>query len=147
MNWAVCEIWACPGAGLIRAARLTLKRLVERSGMVDMAMEDLALDRAYSALSDPTRRKLLVALRAGEARITDLAGPLPISFAAVARHVAVLETAGLVTRDIRGRDHWLTFRPEGLSPAEQWIHDQAAFWSRRADALEARLRASRPEHD
>jgi DNA-binding transcriptional ArsR family regulator len=112
-----------------------------------MIGEDLVLDRAYSALADPTRRSLLVALRAGEARITDLAGPLPISFAAVARHVAVLEKAGLVTRDVRGRDHWLTLRPDGLSPAERWIHDQAAFWSRRADALEARLRAGRSEHD
>jgi DNA-binding transcriptional ArsR family regulator len=110
--------------------------------MADMVAEDPVLDRAYSALADPTRRGLLVALRAGEARITDLAGPLPISFAAVARHVAVLETAGLLTRDVRGRDHWLTFRAEGLSPAERWIHDQAAFWSRLADALEARLRCS-----
>ena len=112
-----------------------------------MIGEDLVLDRAYSALADPTRRGLLVTLRVGEARITDLAGPLPMTFAAVARHVAVLEKAGLVTRDVRGRDHWLTFRPDGLSPAERWIHDQAAFWSRRADALEARLRAGRSEHD
>jgi DNA-binding transcriptional ArsR family regulator len=115
--------------------------------MVSMPIEDLVLDRTYSALSDPTRRKLLMALRAGEARITDLARPLPMSFAAVARHVAVLETAGLVTRDVRGRDHWLTLRPEGLSPAERWIHDQAAFWFRRADALEARLRSSGSGHD
>ncbi|HET7017099.1 MAG TPA: metalloregulator ArsR/SmtB family transcription factor [Streptosporangiaceae bacterium] len=114
--------------------------------MIIVLTEEHSLDRAYAALADPTRRGMLVALRDGEARISDLARPLPISFAAVARHVGVLETAGLVTRDIRGRDHWLTLRPEGLSPAGQWIQDQTAFWSRRADALEARLRATKSEN-
>jgi DNA-binding transcriptional ArsR family regulator len=83
------------------------------------------LDRAYAALADPTRRALLVALRDGPARITDLATPLPISFAAVARHVTVLESAGLVVRQVRGREHWLT--------------EQTSFWSARVDALAARL--------
>jgi len=61
------------------------------------------LDRAYAALADPTRRALLVALRAGDARITDLAAPLPMTFAGVSRHVGVLESAGLVHRSVRGR--------------------------------------------
>jgi hypothetical protein len=51
-----------------------------------------------------------------------------------------------VTRDIRGRDHWLSLRPEGLSGAEQWIHEQTAFWARRVDALEARLRATESDN-
>lgn len=97
------------------------------------------LDRAYGALADPTRRALLAALGNGPARITDLAKPLPISFAAVARHVRVLELAGLVDRDVRGREHWLSIRSDGLRPARDWIAEQTAFWSRRTDALEARL--------
>jgi DNA-binding transcriptional ArsR family regulator len=107
--------------------------------MVNTIVEDQRLDRTYAALADPTRRAMLVALRAGDARITDLAAPLPMSFAGVARHVAVLETAGLITREVNGREHWLSLRPGGLSCAEQWIGDQTAFWSRRADGLEARL--------
>ncbi len=103
-------------------------------------VEDPALDRAYAALADPTRRALLVALRAGEARITDLAAPLPMTFAGVSRHVGVLEAAGLVQREIRGREHWLSLRPEAFSPAERWISEQTAFWAGRADALAARLR-------
>ncbi|MHA0285274.1 ArsR/SmtB family transcription factor [Mycobacterium sp. C3-094] len=103
-------------------------------------VEDL-LDRAYAALADPTRRQLLEALRHGDARITDLAAPLPMSFAGVSRHVAVLESAGLVRREIRGREHWLSLDPDGLSPARQWIDEQAEFWSARADALSERLRA------
>jgi DNA-binding transcriptional ArsR family regulator len=107
--------------------------------MVNSLVEDEALDRAYAALSDTTRRGILMALRTGNARISDLARPLPISFAAVSRHVAVLEAAGLVARDVQGREHWLSLRPEGLSAAERWIHEQREFWSRRADALDDRL--------
>ena len=102
-------------------------------------LEDQALDRTYAALADPTRRALLVALRSGDARITDLAAPLPMTFAGVSRHIGVLESAGLVRRAVRGREHWLSIRPEGLSAAEGWIREQTAFWSQRADALAARL--------
>src|ERR1700737_4789505 len=102
-------------------------------------IEDSLLDQAYAALADPTRRGMLVALRDGPARITDLAAPLPISFAAVARHVGVLESAGLIDREVRGRDHWLTVRSAGWQPSEEWIAEQVSFWSLRADALAARL--------
>jgi DNA-binding transcriptional ArsR family regulator len=102
-------------------------------------LEDQVLDRTYAALADPTRRALLTALRGGEARITDLAEPLPMTFAGVARHVRVLEAAGLVRREVRGREHWLSVRPGGLHRAERWIDEQASFWSRRADALADRL--------
>jgi DNA-binding transcriptional ArsR family regulator len=112
-----------------------------------MLFDDQVLDRTYAALADPTRRALLVALRAGGSRITDLAGPLPMTFAGVSRHVAVLETAGLVSREVRGREHWVSLRPEGLSLAENWIHEQTGFWSRRTDALEARLRRKRARRD
>lgn len=103
-------------------------------------VEDQLLDRAYAALADPTRRRLLEALRDGDARITDLAAPMPMTFAGVSRHIGVLEAAGLVTREVRGREHWLTLRPDGLSPAARWMDEQTDFWSARADALTARLR-------
>lgn len=103
-------------------------------------VEDPALDRAYAALADPTRRRLLEVLRDGDARITDLAAPLPMTFAGVSRHVGVLEAAGLVTREVRGREHWLSLRPDGLSVAAKWMDEQTGFWSTRADALADRLR-------
>jgi DNA-binding transcriptional ArsR family regulator len=115
--------------------------------MVNKLVEDsVLLDRTYGALADPTRRALLISLRSGEARISDLAAPLPMSFAAVSRHVGVLEEAGLVTREVRGREHWLTVRSEGLQGAESWLHEQAEFWSRRADALARRLERKRMDH-
>ncbi|WP_304115180.1 helix-turn-helix transcriptional regulator [Mycolicibacterium bacteremicum] len=102
-------------------------------------VEDQVLDRAYAALADPTRRRLLEALRDGDARITDLAAPLPMTFAGVSRHIGVLENAGLVTREVRGREHWLSLTQGGLHPAAQWMAEQSDFWSARADALAARL--------
>ena len=93
----------------------------------------------YAALADPTRRRMLRALRGGEARITDLARDEPVSFAAIARHASVLENAGLIRRDVRGRDHWLSMEPAGLERAQRWIDEQTSFWQERADLLVERL--------
>jgi DNA-binding transcriptional ArsR family regulator len=108
-----------------------------------MVEDTTVLDRTYRALGDATRRRLLVTLGAGEARITDLAAPLPMSFAAVARHVAVLERAGLIERRVRGREHWLSIRAGALTDAERWIGQQTAFWGLRADALAEHLAQKR----
>jgi DNA-binding transcriptional ArsR family regulator len=95
------------------------------------------------ALSDHTRRALLITLRAGDARIGDLAAPLPMSLAAVSRPIGVLESVGLLRREVRGREHWLSVRPEGLREAEGWIPEQSLFWAKRADALAVRLQRNR----
>jgi DNA-binding transcriptional ArsR family regulator len=100
-----------------------------------MVEQEEQLDRVYRALADPTRRRLLTVLGAGDARITDLAEPLPMSFAAVARHVATLERANLISREVKGREHWLSLNPQGLSDAEEWIAEQAQAWTVRAEAL------------
>ena len=101
------------------------------------------LDRTYAALADPTRRALITALRSGQARITDLAEPIPMTFAGVSRQLKVLEAAGLIRREVRGREHWLSLNPDGLAAAQHWIDEQTAFWSTRADALAARLSRKR----
>ncbi|WP_410050279.1 ArsR/SmtB family transcription factor [Actinomadura sp. HBU206391] len=86
-------------------------------------------------MADPTRRAILHRLRHAEARVTDIARPLPMSLNAVSKHISVLERAGLVRREIRGRDHYLRAETERLTEAEQWIADYTGFWERRADAL------------
>jgi len=128
---------------VVHALGPMFNRIVEHRVLFNRMVEDHVLDRTYAALSDHTRRSMLVNLRAGELRITDLAREVPMSFAAVSRHVGVLESAGLVAREVRGRDHWLSLRPVGLRTAEGWLHDQTQFWQRRADALESRLRRRR----
>lgn len=107
--------------------------------ITSMAAEAEALDRAYGALADPTRRAIVMSLGRADARISDLAEPFPMSFAGVSRHVRVLEAAGLIEREIRGREHWLSLRTDALEFAELWLHDQREFWTIRADALAKRL--------
>lgn len=80
-------------------------------------------------------------VRQSEARVTDIARQQPISLAAVSRHISVLENAGLVRREIRGRDHFVRADPARLSEAEQWIADYTSFWNTRADALVAQIEA------
>lgn len=104
-----------------------------------------ALDITYGALADPTRRAILEVLRAGEARVTDVAGRFPMSLNAVSKHIRTLERAGLVRREVRGRDHYLAAEPDALGGARDWIDHYRSFWEDRADALAAHLRDTRDQ--
>lgn len=99
------------------------------------------LDGAYASLAHPVRRAMLEHLRDGAARVTELAGPFDISLAAASKHIGQLERAGLVTRHVRGRDHWISLRPEPLEEATAWLALYRSFWNRRIDVLEDLLRA------
>lgn len=74
-------------------------------------------------------------------RVTDVARPFPVSLAAVSKHVSVLESAGLVTRSVVGRDHMLSLEPTPLVAAGEWIDIYRDFWEERLDALESHLRS------
>jgi DNA-binding transcriptional ArsR family regulator len=106
-----------------------------------MATHLTELDSILLALADPTRRAILQRLANGEARVTDLAAPFDISLNSVSKHIRMLERAGLVRRQVRGREHILTFNPEPLDEAAAWIAQQRAAWNMRLDALDALLRA------
>jgi DNA-binding transcriptional ArsR family regulator len=93
------------------------------------------LDLTYAALASPTRRAILEMLRGEQARVTDVARAFPASLATVSKHIQVLEHAGLVRREVRGRDHYLRAEPASLDEAQQWIADYTGFWERSADAL------------
>lgn len=96
----------------------------------------LTLDLTLNALADPTRRAILEALAAGEARVTKIAEPFAMTLNAVSKHILVLEKAGLVRRRRQGREHLLTLVVEPLEEAEQWISEQRALWSWRLDRLD-----------
>jgi DNA-binding transcriptional ArsR family regulator len=93
------------------------------------------LDRAFSALADPTRRRLLASLEAGERTLSDLASPLPISLMAVQKHVKVLEEAGLVATRKLGRSRHVRLRAHGLERAADWIEQSRARWNAAFDRL------------
>ena len=98
-----------------------------------------ALDLAFSALSDPTRRALVHRLSRGPARVTDLAAPFPISLAAVSKHLKVLERARLVRRVRAGREFHLALRAAPLREVARWTARYQRFWTTRLEALEAFL--------
>jgi DNA-binding transcriptional ArsR family regulator len=103
------------------------------------------LSSTFAALADPTRRAILERLADGEATVSELAEPFPISLQAVSRHIQILEYAGLITR---GRTAQLRpSRLEGapLKDAVDWLERYRRFWEGSFDALEGRLRG--PEHD
>jgi DNA-binding transcriptional ArsR family regulator len=95
----------------------------------------------FSALSDPTRRRILARLsRDGEGPVTDLARPFRISLPAISRHLRVLERAELIGRRRDGRVHLIRARSEGLKPAQDWIENYAATWEFSFDRLDALLK-------
>lgn len=85
-------------------------------------------------------------LAAGERTVGQLARPFEMSLAAASKHVKVLETAGLVRREVRGRTHVCRLEPGPLAPAHRWLAFYEAFWTERLDLLE-RLLAEDAEKD
>lgn len=98
-----------------------------------------ALDRVFGALSDPTRRAMLRRLAGGTRTVGELAEPFDMSFAAAAKHVKVLEQAGLLSRSIEGRSHRCTIEAGPLAAADRWLAYYERFWALRLDDLERAL--------
>jgi ArsR family transcriptional regulator, cadmium/lead-responsive transcriptional repressor len=104
-------------------------------------MSDESSDMVFSALADPTRRRLLSTIAAHPATATELAGELPISRQAVVKHLNTLAHAGLLERNRDGRDVRYRVTPEPLSDAVAWIADVGGQWDERLAALRSSLRA------
>lgn len=100
------------------------------------------LDRTFAALADPTRRAMLDRLAGGEATVTELAEPFPISMPAVSKHLRVLERAGLITRGRDAQRRPCRLREEPLRDAAQWIERHGVFWDASFDRLGEHLRKS-----
>lgn len=103
--------------------------------------KNASLDIVFHALSDRTRRGMLARLRDGALSVGDLAAPYAMSFAGAAKHVKVLERAGLVRREVRGRTHLCRLEAARLAEAQAWLNHYERFWTRGLDSLETLLRA------
>jgi DNA-binding transcriptional ArsR family regulator len=97
------------------------------------------LDRIFQALSDATRRAILRQVTKGEQTITDLARPHDLTFAAVSKHLKVLEAARLIGRRKEGSFQMISLNPEALKTADQWLRFYQRFWTTRLDALKTLL--------
>ena len=93
------------------------------------------IGRVFHALGDPTRRAILDKLSRGPISVSQLAGPLAITLAAVVQHLQVLEESGLVQTAKLGRVRTCSLEPAGLNVASQWIEERRLHWERALDAL------------
>jgi len=98
------------------------------------------LDMTFAALADPTRRGMLASLASGERSIGELAEPYAMSFAGAAKHVGVLERAGLIERRKAGRRQLCRLKAAPLAEAEAWLRQWERFWTASLDRLETLLR-------
>jgi DNA-binding transcriptional ArsR family regulator len=93
-------------------------------------------DDILAAIADPTRRELLATLAgSGPATATELAVGLPMSRQAIAKHLAVLRSAGLVARHKDGRDVRFAVRTQGLTQTAGWLAALATEWDARLSAI------------
>jgi DNA-binding transcriptional ArsR family regulator len=103
--------------------------------MVVGELPDEAVDALFRALADPTRRDILRHCAASEPSVSRLAQAYPMSFAAVQRHVAVLERAGLVTKERRGREQLVRTDADAVARARQALDELEATWRARVDRM------------
>ena len=97
------------------------------------------LNAVFSALADPTRRRILERLKKGEATVGELAEPLEMSWPAVTKHLRVLEETGLLDRRVEGRTHHLTLNAAPMAQASKWLEEHRQFWEKSLDGLVAYL--------
>jgi DNA-binding transcriptional ArsR family regulator len=99
------------------------------------------LDMVFGALADPTRRAILTLLTDGEATVSELVAPFPVSQPAISRHLKVLEGAGLVTRTRRGTARLSRLRAEPLRRATIWLAGYREYWEESYERLDDLLAA------
>jgi DNA-binding transcriptional ArsR family regulator len=106
-------------------------------------LDDHALDAAFAALADPTRRAILGRLLQGEASVAELAEPFALTVRAISKHVAVLENAGLLTKSQRAQKRLSRIEKGPLREIDRWLDAYRALWEERFLKMEELLRQTR----
>ena len=107
--------------------------------VVRSALSDAEIDRLFRALADATRRDIVRRTLIAEASVSELADHYAMSWAAVQKHVAVLEGAGLVTKQARGRERIVRGNPAQIQRAQALLDSYEHLWRARVDRLDALL--------
>jgi len=103
-------------------------------------LQTFEMNSVFHALGDATRRQMLRDLASGERTVSELAQPFAMSLAAASKHIKVLEGAGLIRREVKGRTHVCRLEPGPLASAHEWLGFYERFWNSRLDLLEQLLR-------
>ncbi|SDL99551.1 transcriptional regulator, ArsR family [Arthrobacter sp. ov407] len=98
-------------------------------------LSDEELDRLFQAFADTTRRDIVRRVTVGEYSVSGLAALYAMSFAAVQKHVAVLERASLVSKEKRGREQIVRANHDGLQRARRLLDEYEVIWRQRADRI------------
>ncbi len=101
------------------------------------------LDIIFSSLADPTRRDILRRLRPGQRSVGELAAHYDLTFAAVSKHLQVLERAKLVRKRRNGREQRVELSPNGLQQADTYLEQYRQLWEGRLDGLEELLKTNK----
>lgn len=112
--------------------------------VVEVELSDEEVDRIFRALADATRRDIVRRTLVGVASVSELAADYDLSFAAVQKHVAVLERAGLVTKESRGRERLVSGNPSAIRRAQALLDSYEQLWRSRIDRLDDLLAADEP---
>jgi DNA-binding transcriptional ArsR family regulator len=112
--------------------------------VVRFSLSDADLDRIFRALADATRRDIVARVLTGEQSVSDLANRYEMSFAAVQKHVAVLERAGLVTKRPQGRERFVSGNPKSIARARDLLTQLEGLWRARFSQLDAVLVERKP---
>jgi DNA-binding transcriptional ArsR family regulator len=112
-----------------------------------MQLAPTDFDRMFGALADATRRDIVRRALTGEEGVAELAGHYPMSFAAVQKHVAILERAGLVTKERLGRRKVVRSNLDGLLAARRLLDRYEELWRGRIDRMAAVLAGNTKEID
>ena len=105
------------------------------------------LDIIFAALADPTRRQILAMLLEDDMAVTDVAEPFEMSLAAVSKHLLLLNRAGLISQEKRGRVKWCKLEPDALRGASVWMRGFGQIEPVNLDAFERFLDAELPSQD
>lgn len=97
----------------------------------------LQLDSVFASLSDPIRRDILSRISRGELSVSELAEDYPVSFAAISKHLKVMERANLITKRKEGKKQMISLAPAALMPADKYLEQYRHMWQSRYDKLEA----------
>jgi DNA-binding transcriptional ArsR family regulator len=104
-----------------------------------MAATAEVLDARFAALADPTRRAILRRLAKGEATVTELAKPFPVSQPAITKHLKVLERAGLISRGREAQRRPARLRPQAIKDVAEWTETYRKFWEESYERLDGYL--------
>lgn len=103
--------------------------------MVVHVLSELEIDRIFQAMADATRRDIIKQAMLREQSVSDLAKRYDMSFAAVQKHVAVLERASLITKERRGREQIVHGNPESLRRAARLLEAYEGIWRQRVGMI------------